>query len=394
LSLPTLIFVIEEISMARSNHLDKENLEDLIDFIKEYIHQFKIEANGISHIKSFHMELMRMINYLARFGLLIYRNNKFQKEDMCSIFGFLCCICSLFTSRSYLKSMHSLEKLISKDTILTDVSKMNPVQKAAYDIKYTLFNKNFTNTSFRMGEFEDYEDKSSSTHFHIKLLTEVVIMFHLFLDLRQHYLMANNVEFFYNSVFKRNSDSLGDKEVAQKEIDEFNETLVKEFIHLIPDSEEFHQNLIYNLPSIDQMFDYTEANKMHRSSLEENDTSEMHDEFAGLMIDTFNMHSYDPFFRQQIMLLISRYHSERAEFLRNLDRSLLFFDKSDWEFYGWTQSKIEQFMLKSEKAYIWLLELKQMKKEGDNYIRPFTLLDDIKALLNILEELKKAIVYN
>jgi len=50
---------------------------------------FKKEAIGISYIKTFHMELMKMISYLIKFGLLIYRNNTFKSEDMELIFSFL-----------------------------------------------------------------------------------------------------------------------------------------------------------------------------------------------------------------------------------------------------------------------------------------------------------------
>lgn len=81
---------ISEISSTRSKHLTNQNLEDLINFIKEYIEAFARKATGVSYIKSFDMELVRLINYLLRFGLFIYRGNVFQSADVDLVFSFLC----------------------------------------------------------------------------------------------------------------------------------------------------------------------------------------------------------------------------------------------------------------------------------------------------------------
>jgi hypothetical protein len=340
------------------------------------------------------MEFVRMINFLIKFGLFIYRKNTFQSQDIELIFNFLCYICDIFTNRSDIESLNSLDKIISKDKILTDHSKMNPVQKAAYDIKYALFNKSFTNTSIRMGEFDDYEDKTASKNFHIKLLTEITQIFHMFIDLRQHYLMSNNVEFFYSNIFLKYSGR-NQRNFSSEKTDEINSILLKEFIHLIPDSYEFHSHMNYELPSIDKMYESEELELQKESmNRDEIEAAEMHDEYAGLMIDTFNMHSYDPLLRQLIILLICRYHSERAEFIRNLDRTILFFDNNDWMFYCWVQQQLDKFIFNSEKSYIWLQEIKIMLNEINNNFDEFKVSGQLLTLTKILKEMKKAVVYN
>lgn len=271
---------------------------------------------------------------------------------------------------------------------------MNPVQKAAYDIKYALFNKNFTNTAIRMGEFEDYEDKTASKHFHIKLLTEITQIFHMFLDLRQHYLMSNNVEFFYSNIFLTYTGR-DQKQFSPEETEQINDTLIDEFIHLIPDSYDFHCHMDYELPSIDKMYESDELELQKESmTRDELDAAEMHDEYVGLMIDTFNMHSYDPFLRQLIILLICRYHSERAEFIRNLDRTILFFDNNDWIFYCWVQQQLDKFIFNSEKSHIWLQEIKTMLNNLESDFGEFEVSGELLAFTRILKEMKRAVIYS
>ena len=120
---------------------------------------------------------------------------------------------------------------------------------------------------------------------------------------------------------------------------------------------------------------------------------EMHDEFVGLMIDIFNMHSYDSFLRQLIILLICRYHSERAEFIRNLHRTLLFFDKSDYNFCKWTRVQLEKFTFNSEKSNIWLLKIKNTINDLSEDIEEIEVNDELFELLNILSNLKRAVIY-
>lgn len=188
---------IEKISSTRSNHLNDENLGDLIWFIKQYIEAFAGKAAGLSQIRTFDMEFVRMLNYLLRFGLFIYRDNEFQIKDIDLVFSYLCFVCDIFTKKSDIKSIYSLDKIISKDNMLSDVSKLDPIQRSAHDIKYTLFNKNYGDRDNRRKDFDDYYVKVNSKYFYTKILVEITTIFHLFNDLRQHYLMSNNVEFFY-----------------------------------------------------------------------------------------------------------------------------------------------------------------------------------------------------
>lgn len=93
------------------------------------------------------------------------------------------------------------------------------------------------------------------------------------------------------------------------------------------------------------------------------------------------------------MLLICRYQSERAEFIRNLDRVILFFDESDWMFYLWTTQKLQEFVHYSEKCTraITLLksnfENEELKTEEENWNH------DLEKVAEILSELKRSIVY-
>lgn len=263
---------------------------------------------------------------------------------------------------------------------------MDPVQKAAYDVKYTLFNNNLSNASSIHGEYNDYEDKSSSKAFHTKLLTEITSIFHMMLDLRQHYLMSNNVEFFYESIYLKYKD-VDKRKFTPEEYSEINKILVSEFTHLIPDIRNFHSHMSYELPSIDKMYDADELVLVN--------AAEMHDEFVGLMVDTFNLHSHNPFLRQLIILLISRYHSERAEFIRNLDRTLLFFDYSDWTFYTWVQRQLGKFVSNSEKSHIWLMQIsKVLNNLGSDIDNSVPVNHELEDLNLTLKELKRAVVYN
>ena len=274
------------------------------------------------------MEFVRMLNYLLRFGLFIYRDKEFQINDINLIFSYLCFVCDIFTKKSDIKSIYSLDKIISKDNMLSDISILNPIQRSAHDIKYTLFNKNYGDRDNRRKDFFDYGDKINSKYFYTKILVEITTIFHLFNDLRQHYLMSNNVEFFYNiSSQYRKEDS---RKLTNEEYEEIKDTLIQEFKYLIPDSPSFHNYMVYELPSIDKMYD-DDKSELFKSMIDNEDN--MHEEFVTLVINIFNLHNYDPLLRQLIILLICRYHSERAEFIRNLDRMILFFDDSDWKFY-------------------------------------------------------------
>lgn len=274
---------------------------------------------------------------------------------------------------------------------------MNPIQKAAYDIKYILFNKHNYDPHIQMREFEDYEDKAGSKNFHIKLLREVAAIFHLFNDLRQHYLMSNNVEYFYKEIYLNHHDS-EDKFLLDSDYDEINNKLVREFKNIIPDAANFNNHMEYELPSIDKMYEHNELHMFQDTlATDIHHSAEMHEEFSTLMIDTFNMHSNDPFLRQLIILLICRYHSERAEFIRNLDRTILFFDNSDWRFYCWTNQQLEKFVFHSEKSNIWLLRIKNMVADIGSSLEALndsTVNEELVYLKSILSDFKRALIYS
>jgi hypothetical protein len=381
---------IVELSSERSVHMNK-TLNEIIKFIKEYIEAFTSKATGINYFKSFDMEFVRMINYLLRFGLFIYRDNKFQTDDVDFIFSYLCYILDIFTSKDNIKSVNSMDKIISKDTILSELSKLDPIQRAAYDVKYHLLDKSTSNLEVWREDFEDYSDKNQSKYFHVKMLTEIITVFHLFNDLRQHYLLSNNVEFFYNKVytqFYQKSKTLTDEDYTQ-----INQIWVNEFTSLIPKAKEFKNHLEYKLPSIDEMFKNNELAKFRKPSEEKDKPKEeKHEEFVSLMIDSFNLHSYSPFLRQQIILMISRYQSERAEFIRNLDRTVLFFDENDWLFYSWVKQQLDKFVVISEEANVKMHTIKKAIEANTNI--NLSDINDLNQLKGVLSDLKEAIVHN
>ena len=287
---------------------------------------------------------------------------------------------------------------------------MNPIQKAAFDIKYQLFNRTFS-THEVDSEVSFFEDNSQSDQkFHIKILVEIVSMFHFLNDLRQQYLVLNNIQFFYKNIFLPNKEN-GYHNFQEEDYQKMNNILSKEFLHIIPDADSFHKHLKYELPSLDTMYDNNQLDgfkakiiskstveffkKSENSNIKELSVQEMHDEFVALMIDTFNMHSYDPYLRQLTILLIARYHSERAEFIRNLDRTLLFFDQNDWLFYQWVQQQLDKFQINSEKSNIWLLKIKSFIENANK--NSFEDAEVTKGLINlkeILSSFKRAVVYN
>jgi hypothetical protein len=169
---------------------------------------------------------------------------------------------------------------------------------------------------------------------------------------------------------------------------------------LIPKAKKFNNHLEYELPSIDEMFKNNELAKFRQpseekdKSKEEKDKSkeEKHEEFISLMIDSFNLHSYSPFLRQQIILIISRHQSERAEFIRNLDRTVLFFDENDWLFYSWVKQQLDKFVVISEEANVTMHTIKKVIEANTNI--NISDIDDLNQLKGVLSDLKKAIVHN
>ena len=94
----------ESISSQRSYDLNKQNLDDIILFIKNYVKAFAMKVTSTSFIKTFELELIRWIKYLLKFGLFVYRDNTFQTEDIDFIFSYLWHILDIYTGRNYVKS--------------------------------------------------------------------------------------------------------------------------------------------------------------------------------------------------------------------------------------------------------------------------------------------------
>ena len=135
--------------------------------------------------------------------MFIYRDNVFQTNDVDFIFSYLCHILDIYTGRNYIKSVNNLDKLVAKDTVEENVSQMDPFTRVGYDIKYRLFNKNFGTHTEYIEEKGGFKDKSNTKDFHTCVLKEVIVISHFFNDLRQQYLMTNNIEYFYLKIYQK-----------------------------------------------------------------------------------------------------------------------------------------------------------------------------------------------
>ena len=336
--------------------------------------------------------MIRTLRYLLNFGLFIYRDNIFQTSDVDFIFSYLWHVLDFFTGRNYIKSVNSLDKLVGKDNIQADVSLLDPFSRVGYDIKYRLFNKSYGANSEFIVDRIDYKNKSNSNEFNSKLLKEIVFIFHFFNDMRQHYLMTNSVEFFYKEIFEKSKIQYGN---ANKNLNEIlTQRLIDEFDHLIPDSKSFHNYLDYELPSIDKMYENNEIHEMRRfMGLSTINEEEMHNEYISLLIDTFNIHSYDQYLGQLSLLLISRYYSENAEFIRNLDKVILLFDESEWKMHQWIVKEVEQFIHFSEKSNIWFMKVNDLIDSKES-IENIQIPEEVMVLDKILKSLKIAIIHD
>ena len=92
---------------------------------------------------------------------------------------------------------------------------------------------------------------SNSSDFHTKILKEVIFIFHFFSDMRQHYLMSNSIEYFYSEIFEKSKQMQRDDALYE----ELTHKLNSEFNYLVPNSEEFHNHLSYELPNISKMYE-------------------------------------------------------------------------------------------------------------------------------------------
>ena len=193
-------------NFQRSEDLTAEDLDDLFNYIRNYFYAFAKSARGPSYIKPFEMELVKCCKFMLKFGIFTYRNNKFQFDDIDDLFSFLCHILDIFTNRKDVLALKSLDTIVQKDSIINDYTQNNPIQKAAFDIKYRLLNKrNWDNSNEEVDINEEgEEDGYRSTHIHSKIILEIMEIFHFLLDLRQNFLMSNIVEMFFKRVYCNN----------------------------------------------------------------------------------------------------------------------------------------------------------------------------------------------
>ena len=123
------------------------------------------------------------------------------------------------------------------------------------------------------------------------------------------------------------------------------------------------------------------------SEIDNFDSSEMHEEYNSLLIDAFNIYSNNKLLGQMTLLLISRYYSENAEFIRNLDRMELLFDDNDYKLNQWAGKAVDRFVEYSEKSSIWFTKISKFIDENTPMDK-VDIIDDVVDLELILHELK------
>ena len=272
---------IKDISQSFTNNLDLSDVHKLFDFLSEYMDSFVKQITGVSQIQSFELEIIRCCYYMLRFGLFIYRDNEFKTEDVDKLFSFLCLILDFMTKKGYNKAIHILDDLINRDAVLENVININPVTRVGHDIKYSLFNRNFSQYEDDHTHIRDkiYEDRSIKK-FRTKIVVQITLIFHFLNDLRQNFLISNNVELFYQKVYLEYKDKIN-KKVSKDMVLSMNKTLVSEFLNMIPESKSFYKIVNYTFPSIDMMFDNEEFLNTNQNYI---DRQNFHDEFVTLMV--------------------------------------------------------------------------------------------------------------
>lgn len=352
-------------NFERSDELTAEDLEGLFNFINHYFYAFAKEARGASSVKAFEMELVKCCKFMLKFGIFTYRNDTFQVDDIDDLFSFLCHILDIFTNRKDYINLQSLDSITQKDAIIDDYTQNNPIQKAAFDLKYRLLNKKDWNNSSDAGiGGNESSEGFRASHIHSKIILEIMEIFHFLLDLRQNYLMSNITEMFYKRVFQKHSgmklndsDSLRTKAMR---------SMVDDFKKVLPDAAEFTQQMSYKFPSVDEMYEDKEFEDYRKQVQSMDADIDMHDDFLILLIDTFNVSSNDSYLQQMTLTIICRYYSERSELVRNIERMTLLFDDTEWMFFRWVNNTIDQFTRDTEKSSLWLVDLEEY--DEDEYI--------------------------
>jgi len=194
-----------EVEFKRSEELTAEDLNNLFDYINNYFFAFAKEARGPSYVRAFEMELVKCCKYMLKFGIFTHRNNDFQIEDIDDLFSFLCHILDIFTNRKNFVELKALDLIAQKDEIIEEYTQNNPIQKAAYDIKYRVLNKKDWKNTVIEADIGGNEGNNEfrESHIHSKIILEIMEIFHFLFDLRQNYLMENIVEMFNKRVFNK-----------------------------------------------------------------------------------------------------------------------------------------------------------------------------------------------
>lgn len=109
------------------------------------------------------------------------------------------------TKPQYNEAIDALNSIVNNDTITLKTDRFDPCKKVAYDIKFLLFNRNYLEYGSSENGLYVEDLNPNSRYFYAKLLTEVVSIFHLYNDLRQHFLISNNVEYFFTQIYTPHS---------------------------------------------------------------------------------------------------------------------------------------------------------------------------------------------
>ena len=197
--------------------------------------------------------------------------------------------------------------------------------------------------------------------------------------------MTNNIEYFFKQIYQKSINRI--LNIDEIEYLSQSQLLIDEFKNILSDSKNFHNYLKYKLPSIDEMYAKNEIYDPKSSSIVDLDQTEMHEEYILLLIDAFNIHSYNASLGQMTLLLICRYYSETAEFIRNLDKMTLLFDDNDCKLHQWIMLSIEKFSYVSEKTNIWFADMNEQLEQNQS-IDNFEIINEVSELDSILLELK------
>ena len=200
---------IDDLSESFENNLALNDIYKLFRFLNEYMVSFVNQIKGVSQIQSLELEVIRCCHYMLRFGLFIYRDGEFKIKDVDKLFSFLCLILDFMTKKGYNKAHHILDDLINRDAVLENVININPITRVGHDIKYSLFNRNFSQYEDDHTHIRDkiYEDRSIRK-FRTKIVIQITLIFHFLNDLRQNFLISNNVELFYQKVYLEYKDKI------------------------------------------------------------------------------------------------------------------------------------------------------------------------------------------